>query len=177
MYKRDDTQDTSKLVALAYQTDLVKEYRFKNPAGYRAERDLNLAIFKEMMAIFQNTADSTGHLDLDGFVNAFDGKIGVSRKDLKLMFMKIDVNTDGCVCWEEFSSFLLLQAEGEKLMTAVKVGEFSSEDRIPKSPHKEMIITVQYIKSLSKYMTCCRAGTIVFWTETFKILKIFSNGG
>lgn len=49
--------------------------------------------------------------DLEGFIKTFAAVLGEMnadiREELRILFMKIDANSDGEVDWEEFTTFLI----------------------------------------------------------------------
>ena len=48
---------------------------------------------------------------MEVFIEAFQPVLKVPRGDVEMLFMKIDVNSDGVVTWNEFSSFILDMSE------------------------------------------------------------------
>jgi hypothetical protein len=107
---------------------------------------------------------------------------GLTDDQLEQLFMKIDVNTDNLIDWDDFSSYMLLRAEGKKAMKeALETMLFdcsSSRSGYPMPTyHKEMIVRVQYLQNTRRYMTCCKEGTICYWSEAFKIQRYFKNAG
>ncbi|KAJ3274070.1 hypothetical protein HDV01_003563 [Terramyces sp. JEL0728] len=168
---------------IKYHANTDKVNIVKDTATYRAERDMNLSHFKELLSIFQASADKqTGMISMDDFKQAFATVLGKGQTDdqMTAIFMKIDANTDNQIDWDDFSTYMLLRAEGEKQMVeAAEMKLFDTTDRNNKinTKHKEMIIRIQYISSQKRYMTCCRDGTICYWNDNFKLQRSFLNVG
>jgi len=72
--------------------------------------DLNIKMMKEILKIFNARSDDNKadpELDIDQFVDVFAPILHLSEREVQLLFMKIDVNSDGAVSWNEFSTFVL----------------------------------------------------------------------
>ncbi|KAJ3319916.1 hypothetical protein HDV06_005815 [Boothiomyces sp. JEL0866] len=175
------SQKETKVIKYHANTDKVNI--IKDTATYRADRDMNLSHFKELLSIFQASADSqTGMINMEEFKEAFATVLGkgLTEEQMTAMFMKIDANTDNQIDWDDFSTYMLLRAEGQKQMVeAAEMKLFDASDRNNRinTKHKEMIIRIQYIASHKRYMTCCREGTICYWNENFKLQRSFLNVG
>lgn len=140
---RDGVEDS-----LHMETDKIKPYLFKDVAAYRAEKEINLSHLKDLKAIFQQYIDhKTGCITSKIFASYF-GEVmgGMTERQLILMFMKIDVNCDDLINWDEFSSYILMRSEGQKSMRdqgdGALVEEESNLKRHVSTHHKEMIVRV-----------------------------------
>ena len=83
--------------------------------------DLDVKMMKEILKIFQaRSSDNSAEpeLDMDTFVDVFVPILNVADHEAQMLFMKIDVNSDGMVSWNEFSSFVLDQQAKEEAATA-----------------------------------------------------------
>ena len=72
--------------------------------------DLNIQMMKEILKIFFARSDDNAaepELDIEQFVDIFAPILHQSEREIQLLFMKIDVNSDGVVSWTEFSDFVL----------------------------------------------------------------------
>lgn len=72
--------------------------------------DLNIQMMKEILKIFYARSDDNAaepELDIEQFVDIFAPILHQSEREIQLLFMKIDVNSDGVVSWNEFSDFVL----------------------------------------------------------------------
>lgn len=71
----------------------------------------------------------------------------MSTEQLEKLFMQIDVDLDGMIDWDDFSSYLLLRSEGQKLMKDSNDGNLVDKEGNGKKTyathHKEMIIKVE----------------------------------
>ncbi|KAJ3372786.1 EF-hand calcium binding domain 8 [Kappamyces sp. JEL0680] len=135
--------------ALELQIDKIKENPLKDSAQYRTERETNLSHFKELMNIFKMHTDAkSGQLSSAEFVRVFKEALGyLPDEQMMLLFMKIDINSDDRINWDDFSSYMLLQSEGQKLMIDTPSGEYDTENRKPvPTMHKEMIVRVRLLR-------------------------------
>ncbi|KAI8898271.1 WD40-repeat-containing domain protein [Globomyces pollinis-pini] len=176
------TDGKSELINYKMNTDKVNI--IKDSALYRAERDINLNHFKELLDIFERCADPiSGKIPMETFVEAFGQVLGkgLTEEQMVTMFMKIDSNTDNLIDWDDFSTYMLLRAEGQKQMIEAQeiqlfeVDENNSKRHTTNTQHREMIVRVQYIESMKRYMTVCREGTICYWNERLKLQRSFKN--
>jgi WD40 repeat protein len=100
---------------------------------------------------------------------------------MKILFMKIDANTDDLVDWDDFSTFMLLRAQGESDMAEEEEHVLFDVDAAshPRShimtPHKDVIKKMVYIPQANKYVTCSRDGTMCFWSESLKLQRCLKN--
>ena len=79
-------------------------------ANVRDLSDLSIKMMKEILKIFQSrSGDATPQpqLDMDTFVDIFMSILSLKEREIQMLFMKIDVDSDGIVTWNEFSSFVL----------------------------------------------------------------------
>ena len=79
-------------------------------AQVRDLSDLNIQMMKEILKIFVALSDGNAVepvLDMDKFVDVFVPILNQSEREVQMLFMKIDVNSDGVVSWNEFSTFVL----------------------------------------------------------------------
>ncbi|KAJ2996375.1 acetylornithine aminotransferase [Globomyces sp. JEL0801] len=123
----------------------------------------------------------SGKIPMETFVEAFGQVLGkgLTEEQMVTMFMKIDSNTDNLIDWDDFN--MLLRAEGQKQMIEAQeiqlfeVDENNSKRHTTNTQHREMIVRVQYIESMKRYMTVCREGTICYWNERLKLQRSFKN--
>ena len=95
---------------------------------------------------------------------------------MTILFMQIDANTDNQIDWNDFSTYMLMRADGRKTMKEKEETQLFEQAVIPHiaaNPHKEMIVRIQYLKHSNRYMTCSRDGTIAFWNEKLKFQRSF----
>ncbi|KAJ3311082.1 WD40 repeat domain 95 [Boothiomyces sp. JEL0838] len=136
---------TKETKVIKYHANTDKVNIVKDSATYRAERDMNLSHFKELLSIFQASADrETGMINMEEFKQAFATVLGkgLTEEQMTAMFMKIDANTDNHIDWDDFSTYMLLRAEGQKQMIeAAEMKLFDTSDRNNRinTKHKEMI--------------------------------------
>jgi hypothetical protein len=100
---------------------------------------------------------------------------------MRVLFMKIDANTDNAVDWDEFSTFMLLRAEGENEMAEEEDKILFDQDAVNNvrshvvTPHRDLIKKIIYIPQMNKYLTCSRDGTVCFWSESLKLQRCLRN--
>ncbi|KAJ3082879.1 EF-hand calcium binding domain 8, partial [Rhizoclosmatium hyalinum] len=101
---------------MKYVAKMNKENLLKDKALYRAEREINLNHFRELMNVFQQHGSKS--MTMKDFKESFGQVLGegLSEEQMGLLFMKIDANTDNAVDWDEFSTFMLLRAERQTKM-------------------------------------------------------------
>ena len=83
-----------------------------NAQKSNASERINLQNIMELREAFDLAdLDRGGALDLDEFIEAFGEVIGkgMSMKELKQLFMKIDADSNGSVEWPEFMNYMLLE--------------------------------------------------------------------
>ncbi|KAI8923511.1 WD40-repeat-containing domain protein [Entophlyctis helioformis] len=183
-----DTEQTpgmykSRRTAIKFHANTDKVNVVKDPAIYRADREMNLAHFKELMQIFRKCSNNeTGTISLDDFKTAFATVLGQGLTDeqMSILFMKIDANTDNAIDWDDFSTYMLLRAEGQKLMreeAETKLFDAESTRHPIATAHKDVIVRIQFIDSLKRYMSCSREGTLCYWNDRLKLQRAYRNAG
>jgi hypothetical protein len=75
--------------------------------------------------------------------------------------MKIDVDTNDFIDWDDLSTYLLLRSEGEKMMNSHEPKLYDSNVNVIHTDHKEMIIKVIFVQEFKRYITCCREGPFI----------------
>jgi hypothetical protein len=96
--------------------------------------------------------------------------------------MKIDIDNDDLINWDDLSTYMLLRTQGQKIMnenSKLKLydGDTTRLKNTIATIHKEMIVKVQYLQDNKRYMSCCREGTICYWNESFRLQRSFKNAG
>ncbi|TPX66139.1 hypothetical protein SpCBS45565_g04625 [Spizellomyces sp. 'palustris'] len=170
-------------VELQTKTDRVNV--LKDRASYRSEREMNLAHFAELMSIFKQASKSgSGKLTMPEFKSAFSVVLGHGLTDdqMSILFMKVDANMDEAVDWDEFSTFMLLRAEGQSVMQEqAETQLFDTESMTTHfpilTPHKDMIIRILWLGKSQRYLTCSRDGMVCCWSDRLKLQRSFANIG
>ncbi|GFR47120.1 hypothetical protein Agub_g8807 [Astrephomene gubernaculifera] len=136
---------------------------------------INQDILRRVKAKFDSAdMDGTGQLHPQEFIKAFLGILqtedGGDADALAKLFMRIDVNSDGTVDWDEFSTYMLLESQG-----SARVREFESTVTMQEaepSPvpdmlaHKDAmthITAMRLANGVDRYATCGRDGTVRLW--------------
>lgn len=142
---------------------------------------------EKLKKIFE-TADDDGQngLSMDEFHTAMSSTIGqrLSRRDLELLFMKVDANCDGSVDWEEFVTYILLEFQEKSLMLKMlKETPFPNERREIFSRHRDTILSVIFFSSSKavdyasgRYVTLAKDGTVSFWSLELKLQHSYRVG-
>jgi WD40 repeat protein len=133
---------------------------------------MNINHFEQLMVIFKshrNEDGSTG-FDIDKFREVFGRVLGdhVSFDQMTMLFMKIDANSDGTMDWDEFSTYMMTVNGDEEESHALV------EERKKKScpsPHRDMIVRIDYVPKERKYLTISRDGMICVWTMSMKVVR------
>ncbi|KAJ1533653.1 EF-hand calcium binding domain 8, partial [Nowakowskiella sp. JEL0078] len=176
--------NTMKTGSVDLQSKSNKLNVHKDTASYRTEREITLHSFRELMNIFQDASDGGG-LSMDEFKKAFGIVLGMGLTDEQMMilFMKIDANTDNSIDWDEFSTFMLLRAEGQNSMREDEETALFNTDPLSRrkfnfpTPHKDMIEKILWLPNLKRYITCSREGTVCYWSDKLKVQRTFRNVG
>ncbi|KAJ3325279.1 hypothetical protein HDU76_013215 [Blyttiomyces sp. JEL0837] len=163
-------------IALVANTNAVNVV--KDKAMYRAEREINLNHFRELLMIFKRASkNGKQSMGIEEFKEAFGIVLGegLTEQQMKLLFMQIDANTDNTVDWDEFSTFMLLRAERQsKMLEEASTQLFDVPNpllSIPKvmTPHRESIVNIIFLPASSRYVTCSREGTVCYWSDKLKM--------
>ena len=76
---------------------------------------MNFRTLKKVQGTFEKAVETggKGELDMDAFVASFQGMLSYEgsndRDALRHLFKRVDVNADGTIDWDEFSTFMLLE--------------------------------------------------------------------
>ncbi|KAJ3147659.1 hypothetical protein HDU86_007906 [Geranomyces michiganensis] len=129
--------------------DQDERNRMNDKADYRSEREMNLANFRELMNVFKTESTTgNGKLTLEQFKNAFAAVFGAELTDtqMSLLFCQVDANMDEAVDWDEFSTFMLLRAEGQSIMREQAEMQLFDEVsvRTPVSPHRDTVVRISW---------------------------------
>ena len=177
------------------KTNLNKMNILKDKASYRTDRELDLAHFKSLLSIFKvrclqslilqaASSSGSGSLDFEEFRDAFSSVLGsgLTEDQMLILFNKIDANTDNLIDWDDFSEFMLLRAEGQKIMKEEAETQLFSEDAGSRSepiqtPHRDMICKLHYSPQSKRFLTVSKDGTVCYWSEHLRLLRSFKNVG
>ncbi|KAJ3174490.1 hypothetical protein HDU87_007183 [Geranomyces variabilis] len=153
-------KDRAKADAIDLKTDNSRPDQdernlMKDKADYRSEREMNLANFRELMNVFKTESTTgNGKLTLDQFKNAFAAVFGTELTDTQmgLLFCQVDANMDEAVDWDEFSTFMLLRAEGQSIMREQAEMQLFDEvsARTPVSPHRDTVVRISWLEKMGK---------------------------
>ncbi|KAJ3296878.1 hypothetical protein HDU79_005460 [Rhizoclosmatium sp. JEL0117] len=165
---------------MKYVAKMNKENLLKDKALYRAEREINLNHFRELMNVFQQHGSKS--MTMKDFKESFGQVLGegLSEEQMGLLFMKIDANTDNAVDWDEFSTFMLLRAERQtKMLEEASTSLFEDNPMSPTpkihTPHHESITSILFLEQHRKFVTASREGTVCFWSDKFRLQKCYLN--
>lgn len=120
-----------------------------------------------------------GELDIDVFAEKFAGMLSYEGKDdedaLRTLFKRIDVNADGQIDWDEFSTFMLLENQGSAKMreteTTLVYIKSDLHEKVPDAEvHREPLTRILWLPSgmgneKDRYITSSKDGTIRFWNS------------
>ncbi|KAI8912193.1 WD40-repeat-containing domain protein [Powellomyces hirtus] len=164
------------------RADQERRNLLKDKADYRSEREMDLANFRELMDVFKTqSSGGNGKLSLAQFKSAFAVVFGSGLTDtqMSLLFCQVDANMDEAVDWDEFSTFMLLRAEGQSIMREQAETQLFDEAgaKNPVSPHKDHVVRISWLEKVGKYLTCGRDGTVCIWSDRWKMQRCFMNVG
>eukprot|EP00210_Caulerpa_lentillifera_P000727 g704.t1 len=140
------------------------------------EENINAEVLSQMKSVFdQADTDGGGFLDIDEFIEAFLGvlstKDGSDEIALRKLFMRVDVNADNVLDWNEFLSYMLLHKEHsnhdiEESRTRRLVVSSVQTNVSDKSMHRELITSITKIPpgAGDLYITTSKDGSILAWT-------------
>ncbi|KAI8911806.1 WD40-repeat-containing domain protein [Gorgonomyces haynaldii] len=82
------------------------------------------------------------------------------------LFMKIDANSDGTVDWDEFSTYMItVSGDHEEIADILN----EKNRKLVGSPHKDMIVKIEFVAKERKYLTVSKDGIICLWTMSLKL--------
>ncbi|KAH7307736.1 hypothetical protein KP509_22G074500 [Ceratopteris richardii] len=97
-----------------YDRDDAVSFSTESPRPQKSSGVLTLKALKELKKAFDalGTLTTNGRLDKEGFVRECmridEMQAYVSKMEMEQLFMKVDVNNNGSVDWNDFTSFILL---------------------------------------------------------------------
>eukprot|EP00659_Diplonema_papillatum_P009167 gene9167-14216_t len=139
----------------------------------RQDADLECALSAEHVAEIEHRfkASPEGVLNEEAFVDSIEGVIGVgtcSRRDLSMMFMRIDARCEGTVSWQAFTTFLLT---GRARVTSAGHAtsgytneELQFADASPSCKHVTMTKLLCH-PTLPRYYTADEQGRVRVWNS------------
>ncbi|KAH0619329.1 hypothetical protein JD844_019349 [Phrynosoma platyrhinos] len=158
------------------------------------EDQINYDHLRKLERMFREAdIDGGGGLDIEEFRKAMKKIMGdISDEDIDVIFMKVDINCDGSVDWEEYLNYMLREYRGKDDMQKSKLlPEFQvNMKRIPVA-HAEEIVKIQFFPNQSRglrarkersrkvggrsvpgrFLTVSRDGILHYWTDSFKMLR------
>ncbi|CAH8477419.1 unnamed protein product [Dicrocoelium dendriticum] len=86
-----------------------------------------------------------------------------TRQEYSELFDKIDITSDGVVDWDKIASHLLLEFnERDERVKKLSVPQWKDLKTL-KSPHKDSIQKMIYMKHMSRYLTVGKDGIVTMW--------------
>eukprot|EP01012_Entosiphon_sulcatum_P065713 TRINITY_DN9469_c0_g1_i1.p1 TRINITY_DN9469_c0_g1~~TRINITY_DN9469_c0_g1_i1.p1 ORF type:complete len:1266 (+),score=137.45 TRINITY_DN9469_c0_g1_i1:65-3799(+) len=112
-------------------------------------------------------------LDENGFVAAMEEILEqrLTERQLRTWFMQVDANADGRVDWDEFSSFILAEAEQQMLDEDAKQSyayQHHPVDTTPNALHTAPITRLVIHPRYKRYYTGSQDGTVKVWSDRVK---------
>eukprot|EP01012_Entosiphon_sulcatum_P039997 TRINITY_DN53619_c0_g1_i1.p1 TRINITY_DN53619_c0_g1~~TRINITY_DN53619_c0_g1_i1.p1 ORF type:complete len:1158 (-),score=109.58 TRINITY_DN53619_c0_g1_i1:4-3477(-) len=133
------------------------------------EGRIDLKMLKQLKSTFEKAdTDGGGTLDEQEFINAFGSILGgrMTEDQLRLWFMRIDANANGSVDWDEFSSYLLLEAQKEQTQSEVQQQDYIFSGPPPgdlEYAHSDMVTALLVHPRNGKCYTTARDGVVKMW--------------
>ncbi len=131
--------------------------------------DLNIKMMKQILQIFISQSDDNAaqpELNMEKFVDIFMPILRMSQREIQMLFMKIDIDSDGLVSWNEFSTFVLnLHAKEEAATAADSILEnalpfFEADSTMH---HDDVIIAIDTMPKLGLICTAGNDGYLRLW--------------
>ncbi|XDB56655.1 hypothetical protein AB1E18_010118 [Capra hircus] len=138
--------------------------------------EANLA---EMEKTFQSEVNSTGALDMKTFINAVKKILSnMSEEMLEALFLKVDLNCNGFITWQEYVDYVMREFQGkEKMMRGQYHLRFHLPMRIIRLNHGCEIVKVEFLvqrlKKIGHFLTVTKDGILQFWSESFMLTSSF----
>uniref|UniRef100_A0A803THS0 WD repeat-containing protein on Y chromosome n=1 Tax=Anolis carolinensis TaxID=28377 RepID=A0A803THS0_ANOCA len=129
-------------------------------------------------------------LDMEEFRKAMKKIMGdISDEDIDVIFMKVDINCDGAVDWEEYLNYMLREYRGKDDMMKNKLlPEFKPNMKRVPVAHSEEIVKIQFFPNQTRgrkdrprkvggrstpgrFLTVSRDGILHYWSDSFKMLR------
>jgi WD40 repeat protein len=133
--------------------------------------DLDIKMMKEILKIFQARSDNNAsepELDMETFVDVFMPILHQSDHEIQMLFMKIDVNSDGMVSWNEFSSFVLnlhAKEDAAAAMDSILENIPPLFEHDPDHHHEDFIIAAAAMPKLGFICTASADGCLRLWNQ------------
>ncbi|KAI4562604.1 hypothetical protein MJT46_011566 [Ovis ammon polii x Ovis aries] len=138
--------------------------------------EANLA---EMEKTFQSEVNSTGALDMKTFIKAVRKILSnKSEEMLEALFLKVDLNCNGFITWQEYVDYVMREFQGkEKMMRGQYHLRFHLPMRIIRLNHGCEIVKVEFLvqrlKKIGHFLTVTKDGILQFWSESFMLTSSF----
>ncbi|XP_048078063.1 EF-hand calcium-binding domain-containing protein 8 [Ursus arctos] len=133
----------------------------------------------KMEKIFEDDSDSTGVLDMKGFIKAVK-KILSSTSDevLEALFLKVDTDCNGSVTWQKYVDYMMREFQRkERMRTSQYRLRFHLPMKIIPLNHGCEIVKVQFLtqrfKKTGHLLTVTKDGILQIWSEAFSLLNSF----
>ncbi|OAF70612.1 hypothetical protein A3Q56_01639 [Intoshia linei] len=142
------------------------------------DNELTEERLKALQDIFQKSdSDKGGGLDIYEFRNAFKCAVSntLTYQEIDEIFMKVDINCDGQVDWEEYITYMMLEFKERDNMQQHQNNVFSETFTNSEFPHKQKIAGIVYLytKNESKVSKDCISSQI----SNFDYMVTISESG
>ncbi|RKP01578.1 hypothetical protein CXG81DRAFT_11800, partial [Caulochytrium protostelioides] len=93
------------------------------------------------------------------------GPQAVGSDQIALLYMKVDAASTGRMTWDAFASF----------MTAIIETSFVHQPNLGgSSPHRDLIVRIEWVPKENKYVTVSRDGKVGLWTASLQLFRSLS---
>ncbi|XP_057560043.1 EF-hand calcium-binding domain-containing protein 8 [Hippopotamus amphibius kiboko] len=133
----------------------------------------------EMEKMFQDEVNSTGALDMKIFIKAVKKILSnMSDEMIEALFLKVDLNCNGSVTWQEYVDYVMREFQGKaKMMRNQYRPRFHLPMRIIPLNHGCEIVKVEFLvqrlKKVGHFLTVTKDGILQFWSESFLLTSSF----
>ncbi|XP_067323171.1 EF-hand calcium-binding domain-containing protein 8 [Anolis sagrei] len=155
------------------------------------EDQINYDHLRKLERMFREAdTDGGGGLDIEEFRKAMKKIMGdISDEDIDVIFMKVDINCDGAVDWEEYLNYMLREYRGkDDMMKNKMIPEFQTNMKRVPVAHSEEIVKIQFFPNQTRgrkdrprkagarstpgrFLTVSRDGILHYWSDSFKMLR------
>ncbi|XP_024895488.1 EF-hand calcium-binding domain-containing protein 8 [Pteropus alecto] len=138
--------------------------------------ELHLAKIEKM---FKDNVNTNEALDMKTFIKSMKKILSdMSDEMLEVMFLKVDIDCNGFITWQNFVDHMIREFQGKELMRKSQYHlRFHLPMRIIPLNHGCEVIKVEFLtqrfKKFGYFLTVTKDGILQFWSESFMLIDSF----